>query len=147
MGWVPTVGTELWTDFNLFHDMTLRHSCCSHFTDPVRGVTGLQRQKVGEVEKGTGLCRPGLDSLYIMRGKKAQKGGGRGAEKGRRGNGLLETRKKQDLRYFVYLTLSEQFANEYVGFYGPLHNSFWHNYSTRHTCPALAVPMLQAEAI
>lgn len=81
-----------------------------------RSCKSLQRYKVEEVEKGTDLSENQAWAHCVSRGKKAQKGAGRGAGKGRREKGLLEAGEKQELRSCVYLTLSEHFANEYVDF-------------------------------
>lgn len=69
-----------------------------------------------EVEKGTGLSENQAWAYRVSRGEKAQNSGGRVAGKGRREKGLLEAGEKQELRSCVYLTLSEHFANKYLGF-------------------------------
>lgn len=70
----PNSGNRALADFNLFLDMTLRHSCCSHFTGPVRVCK--DKKKVEEMGKGTGLSENQAWAHCVSRGEKAQKGAG-----------------------------------------------------------------------
>lgn len=100
----PNSGNRALADFNLFLDMTLRHSCCSHFTGPVRVCK--DKKGGGGGERHRPEREPGLGPLCITRRKSPERCGSV-AGKRRREKGLLEAGEKQELRSCVYLTLSE----------------------------------------
>lgn len=69
----PNSGNRALADFNLFLDMTLRHSCCSHFTGPVRVCK--DKKSGGGGERHRPEREPGLGPPCITRRKSPEQWG------------------------------------------------------------------------